>query len=246
MENLPEVTVLFPVYNEAQSIQQTVNEFYYELDKKIPFKISVVEDGSTDRTKEVLMELQKSISINVMFGVTRRGYALAILEGLKHVNTKYVLIADSDGQYEAKDFWKLYNLREKYDIVSGWRVKREDSTYRRIMSTTFQWLTRRIFKLSIHDVTSSYRLMRCEAAKAVASNYRYMQESFWTEFTVIALKKGLTVAEVPITHKKRQRGSTNVYKLTKIPRIVYSQIIGLIKLWQDIKSHQDQDIKQSI
>lgn len=236
MKNRPEVTILFPVYNEDRNIRQAVNEFYHELNEKIPFEIFVVEDGSTDKTKEVLVELQNNIPINVILGEARRGYALAILEGLKRVNTKYVLISDSDGQYEAKDFWKLYDLREKYDIVSGWRVKRNDSIFRRIMSNTFQWLTRRMFKLSVHDVTSSFRLMRYEAAQKVASDYKYMRESFWTEFTVIALKRGLSLVEVPITHRRRQRGSTNVYKLSKTPSIIYRQIIGLIRLWRDIKS----------
>lgn len=236
MKNCPEVSILFPVYNEDRNIRYVVNEFYHELNGKIFFDIFVVEDGSTDKTKEALMELQSKIPIKVILGETRRGYAFAILEGLKHLSTKYVLITDSDGQYEAKDFWKLYDLREKYDIVSGWRVKRKDSILRRIMSTTFHWLTRRMFNIPIHDITSSYRLMRYEAAQTVASDYRYMRESFWTEFTVIALKKGLTIAEVPINHRKRQRGSTNVYKLPKTPSIIYRQIRGIIRLWRDIKN----------
>lgn len=237
LKNRLEITLLFPVYNEDRNIQGVINEFYNELNGKIPFEIMVVEDGSTDKTKEVLVNLQNSIPLTVIFGETRRGYASAILEGLKHVNTEYVLISDSDGQYKAKDFWKLYDLREKYDIVSGWRVKRNDSVLRKMMSNTFQELSRRMFKLSIHDVTSSYRLMRYDAAQAVVSDYRYMRESFWTEFTVLALKKGLTIAEVPITHRQRQRGSTNVYKLSKTPNIIYRQIVSLIRLWRDIKSY---------
>lgn len=231
-----EVTILFPVYNEESNIMQTINEFYTELNEKMPFEIFVVEDGSTDNTKEVLKKLQSVIPLNVLSGETRRGYASAILEGLKHVNSNFVLVSDSDGQYDVKDFWKLYNLREKYDIVSGWRVKREDSLLRRLMSSTFQWLTRIIFKFSAHDITSSFRLMRSEAAQKIASDYRYMRESFWTEFTIIAFKKGLSFIEVPISHRKRQRGSTNVYKLAKTPSIAYRQIIALIKLWREFKN----------
>ena len=235
MKDRPEVTVLFPVFNEEHSIQLTINEFSKEL-QKIPFRILVVEDGSTDRTKEVLQRLKKNIPIDIVFGEVRRGYSAAILEGLKHVSTKYVCIADSDGQYEARDFWKLYVLREKYDIISGWRAERNDSLFRRIMSTTFQWMTRRMFKISVHDITSSYRLMRSEVAQNVASDYRYMQESFWTEFTVIALNKGLTMVEVPITHKKRPIGSTNVYKISKTPAIAYRQFINLIRLYNGFRN----------
>lgn len=235
-----EVTVLMPVYNEELSIQQVLNEVYEELNGKIPFEIIIVEDGSTDRTKEVLRKLEKKMPITLILRDMRRGYSFAILDGLKHVNTKYVLISDSDGQYEAKDFWKLYKNRGKYDIVSGWRVKREDSFHRRIMSNVFQWLTRVMFKVAMKDITSSYRLMDSRAAQVVASRYRHMQESFWTEFTVIALTKGLSIIEVPIKHKKRERGSTNVYKLIKTPGIVIRQIINLIRLWLDLHTYSEQ------
>lgn len=234
-----EVTLLLPVYNEADTIESVVNEFYEELRNKISPQIIIVEDGSTDGTKAILTELKERIPMNLVFGSERRGYSQAILEGLKHVEAKYVLFTDSDGQHTARDFWKLYEERENYDIINGWRVRRVDSTFRRLMSSTFQWLARRLFKLSFHDMTAPYKMMRSEVAQAVASEYEYMRESFWTEFMIRAHKKGFTVKEVPVTHRKRWSGSTRVYKPLKIPGIVYRQLIDILRLWWSMRGRRE-------
>lgn len=237
-----EVTLLLPVHNEADTIELVINEFYEELRLKILPKIVVVEDGSTDGTKEILAELKDRIPMRLILGSERRGYAQAILEGLKHVDTEYVLFTDSDGQHAATDFWKLYRQREDYDIINGWRVRRADSIFRRLMSSTFQWLARQLFRLSLHDITAPYKLTRSEVAQTVASEYEYMRESFWTEFMIRALKKGYTVKEVPVTHKKRQSGSTRVYKPLKIPGIIYRQLTDLIRLWWNTRGRREDHV----
>jgi hypothetical protein len=62
-----------------------------------------------------------------------------------------------------------------------------------------------------------------------------MNESFWTEFTVRALKKGCNIIEIPVNHNARLGRSTRVYKLSKMPKIVLSQFIGLLRLWRELK-----------
>jgi len=69
----------------------------------------------------------------------------------------------------------------------------------------------------------------------VANEFKYMNESFWTEFTVRALQKGCNIVEIPVSHKVRLGGSTRVYKLSKIPKIASSQFIGLLRLWWELK-----------
>jgi len=229
----PEVTLLLTAYNEADTIEHVIHEFYGEIGGKMPLKILVVEDGSMDRTKEILEKLGKELPMDLSLGKERRGYSKAVIEGLKRIDTEYVFFTDGDGQHRAEDFWKLFELKDKYDVVSGWRVKRADALHRKVMSKIFQWLAKKLFKLpKFHDITAPYKLMRSGVAKLIANEWKYMRESFWAEFTIRAHRKGFKIGEVPVNHRSRiGGGSTSVYKLWKIPKIVSLQCTALLKLW---------------
>jgi dolichol-phosphate mannosyltransferase len=231
-----EVAVLMPVHNEADIIEKVASDFYETISQKVPVEVVLSEDGSVDGTREAIGHLAKRIPLKATLSPMRKGYARGIKDGLELVSAKYVLIADSDGQHSAEDFWRLWNLREKYDIVSGWRFDRADSLYRRIMSNVFQGMNRALFRLpKLHDVTSPYKLMKSEVAKLVADGFKYMNESFWTEFTVRALQKGYSIGEIPVNHAVRANGGTRVYKLSKIPGIALAQLDGLLKLWCELR-----------
>lgn len=235
----PEVTLLLTAYNEADTIEHVIHEFYGEIGEKIPLKILVVEDGSTDGTKEILEKLSKELPIDLLLGGERRGYSKAVIEGLKRIDTIYVFFTDGDAQHRAEDFWMLFELREKYDVVSGWRVKRADAIHRKLMSKVFQWMAKWLFELpNFRDMTAPYKLMRSDVAKLIANEFRYMGESFWTEFIIRAHRRGFKIAEVPVSHRSRIGGSTHdstrVYKLSKIPKIATSQFVGLLRLWQEL------------
>ncbi len=233
----PEVTFLFPVHNEADTINTVISEFYNEVGSKILSKIIVVEDGSIDGTKGVLEKLGEKIPMTLMMDNQRRGYSKAIIHGLKNVDTKYVFLTDSDGQHFAKDFWTLYEYKDKYDILSGRRVKRADALHRKIMSKIFQIMAKLLFQMSsLQDITAPYRLMRTDVARSVANECKFMKESFWTELTVRAHEKGYTIKEIPISHRTRiGKGSTRVYLPTKIPKIVLAHLVGLSRLWLELK-----------
>jgi dolichol-phosphate mannosyltransferase len=142
---------------------------------------------------------------------------------------------DSDGQHLPQDFWRLYEHRLTYDVVSGCRVIRADTLQRRVMSKTFQFLAKKLFNLpGFKDMTAPFRLTKTEVAKEVASRCKYMRESFWTEFTIRAYRKGLEIGEIPVTHRHRLGGSTRVYRPWKIPKIAASQVYALLKLWREL------------
>ena len=151
----PEISFLFPVYNEAKIIEEIITEFFNEIGSKIPIEIVVAEDGSTDGTKAILCELSKRIPMKIILGKDRKGYSQGLIDGLAKVDTDYVVFLDSDGQHIASDFWRLYELRKDYDIVTGWRLKRADGLHRKIISSVFKWLAKILFKIpKYHDITA--------------------------------------------------------------------------------------------
>ncbi|MEM3703176.1 MAG: glycosyltransferase family 2 protein [Candidatus Bathyarchaeia archaeon] len=236
----PEISLLLPVYNEAETIEAVISEFYNEICSQIPMEIVVAEDGSTDGTKEILRNLAQKIPMKLILGEKRKGYSKGLIDGLSNVDTEYVVFVDSDGQHLARDFWKLYNLKDEWDIISGWRVKRADGFHRKVMSGVFQLMAKILFKLPpFRDITAPYRLVRTKVAKEIASEFKYMNESFWTEFTIRAYKRGFSVTEIPVAHKSRKHGSTNVYKPKKLLKIVFSQFKGMLKLWIELNKKHD-------
>jgi len=227
----PEMTLLLPVYNESKAIEQVISEFYEKVGKTIPLEIMIVEDGSTDGTKKILYELSRKLPLKLISSKKRKGYSKALADGLKKVNTNFVVCVDSDAQFFPEDLLTLLKYRNKYDIVSGSRIKRDDSIHRRIMSNVFQFSTKILFNIYyLQDITCPYKLIKTPVAKKIAHEMKYMKESFWTEFIIRAHELGYKIKEVPVHHKKSLFRSTNIYTLLKTPSIISSHIFGLIKL----------------
>ena len=232
-----EIAVLMPIHNEAETIAETVTEFYNVITPKMPLELVLSEDGSTDDTENVIEKLSEKIPLKAVLSTSRKGYTGGIKDGLKLVTAKYVLITDSDGQHNPIDFWKIWNLRTKYDIVSGWRKKRADSLYRRIMSQVFQWRIKSAFNLpNFLDITAPFKLMKTEVALEIAEKCKYMSESFWNEFSVRAYVAGFSIGETPVSHRLRaDKSATRVYKPWKIPKIALAQLMALSKLKSELK-----------
>jgi glycosyltransferase involved in cell wall biosynthesis len=227
-----EIAVLMPIHNEAETIGESVTEFYNVISPKTPLELVLSEDGSTDNTKNVIEKLSGTIPLKAILSTSRKGYAGGIKNGLKLVKANYVLITDSDGQQDPRDFWKLWNLRMKYDIVSGWRKKRADALYRKIMSKIFQWRIKSAFNLpNLLDITAPFKLMKTEVAIEIAEKCKYMSESFWNEFSVRAHVSGFSIGETIVAHRSRADNSaTRVYKPWKIPKIALAQLMALSRL----------------
>jgi glycosyltransferase involved in cell wall biosynthesis len=227
-----EIAVLMPIHNEAETIENSVIEFYDVISPRMPLELVLSEDGSTDNTENVIEKLSEKIPLKAILSTSRKGYAGGIKDGLKLVKAKYVLITDSDGQHDPRDFWKIWSLRTKYDIVSGWRKKRADSLYRRVMSQVFQLRIKSAFNLpNFMDITAPFKLMKTEIAIEIAEKCKYMSESFWNEFSVRAHVSGFSIGETPVTHRIRaDKSATRVYKPWKIPKIALAQLMAVSKL----------------
>ena len=231
-----EIAVLMPIHNEAETIEQCVAEFYNVVSPKMPLELVLSEDGSIDDTENVIERLSEKIPLKALLSTSRKGYAGGIKDGLKLVTAEYVLITDSDGQHDPRDFWKIWNLRSKYDIVSGWRKKRADSLYRRIMSQVFQLRIKSAFSLpNFIDITAPFKLMKTEVALQIAEECKFMSESFWNEFSVRAHISGFSIGEIPVSHRIRaDKSATRVYKPWKIPKIAMAQLVAISKLKSEL------------
>ena len=230
-----ELSVIFPIYNEQETIKDTLLEWRDTLDKlQIKYEIILAEDGSTDNTKNILNNLLINNGDLFVSNIEdqKRGYADAIRSSIKIAKGKYILNVDSDGQCDPKDFinfWKKRDLLEN-GIIIGHRFNRKDSLQRLLMSKFFLVLHRILFFSKVKDPSCPYILSKNEFFVEINSYLKFMVEGFWWGFIAICLKKNIQIYQIKINHRLRLSGQTNVFHLNKIPLIALRNIYGLVKL----------------
>lgn len=225
------LTIVIPVYNEAEGIEFVINEIY---DKIINFfqlaKLIIIEDGSTDGTKEILARLNQKRHFILISRNERRGFPEAFKESLGLVKTKYAFFCDSDGQFEPADFFNLYNFIEDYDIVGGYRPQRTDPYYRILLAKIFNATLRAVFGVSNRDIDSSFKILRKEVIEDILDEIGESKYCIMWEFIVRANYKGYKIIEVPISHRDRIKGKSNIYSVKNIPFVAYWLLKKIIKI----------------
>ena len=231
------IAIIMPAFNEGSTISNTICEINDKIIKKTSgTKLLVFEDGSKDNTKEVLKMLAKKYTwLQIHLGTERLGYPKAVKNAFSSVDVskfKYILFTDSDGQYDPADFFKLLPLIKKNDIdmVVAQRKNRAEPFYRVILSKGLHLIERTLFNIQYSDVTSAFRLMKPKVCKQVASEVKFSNYNFWLEFTARASMKNVKTATIQVSYRKRKGGgSTKVYHISNIPKIVSNEFGALIK-----------------
>jgi glycosyltransferase involved in cell wall biosynthesis len=231
----PQLTVFLPVYNEAASISEVLTAFHREVVRPLGARLLVCEDGSSDGTPEVLRRLAHEIPMQLVTSPTRKGYGGAMRDGLKRVETPLVFIADSDGQYDPTEFWKIWNAAGDYDMVIGRKVRREERFYRALLSRGFHLMIKAFTSVPLEDMDCGFRLIRRNVITQVLPEVKSLRYSFLAEFSIVAYRKGFRILEVPVVHRARLNGTTSIYSWNRIPWIVGHQVVGLLRLARRLK-----------
>ncbi len=226
----PELEVLLPVHNEAESIARTVVEIYEELKPFVRVRFMLCEDGSKDNTKQVLRAIANEVPAKLFLSEGRKGYSRAVRDGMMELEAPYLLCLDSDGQCDPKDFRKFWDGRDSAEILIGWRVDRADTWMRKTMSRTFYRVWKSLYRCPIHDPSCPFMLTRREVVEELCPRMGAMQEGFWWEFTARAQRLGYSLHELPVHHRDRAAGVTQIYRLKKLPGIGYRHIVALFKI----------------
>ncbi len=197
-------SVITTVYNEQDSIQPTyvaVRETMIRLGR--PYEIVFIDDGSTDKTLENLKRLQKNSQDLVIISLLKNvGKAEAMQAGFDHARGDVFITIDGDGQEEPSDIPRLLEkMSEGYDVVYGWRSKRQDSFRKKFVSRAAGVIRNILTGNKIHDVGCPLRVFRKKDLKGVR-----LSKGLHRFFSMIMEKKGFKVTEVKVTNYPRTRG----------------------------------------
>ena len=233
--SIPDLEILLPVHNEAESIEATIREIYEELSSKFNIGFIICEDGSRDNTKQILRNLSQELPLRLNLSEDRKGYSLAVRDGMRMLESPYLLCLDSDGQCDPKDFWTFWDARHNADVVFGCRVRRADTLIRRAFSRFFKIVYMAVLRPPVHDPSCPYVLMKKQVALRLACELGVMQEGFWWEFIARAHRRGFQIREFPVHHRLRTAGVTQVYRWKKMPGIFIKHVAAVFRIWAETR-----------
>ena len=151
------------------------------------------------------------------------------------LESDYLLCLDSDGQCDPKDFWVFWDARNQADVVLGWRMHRADTFTRRAFSRFFYLIYQTVLRTPVHDPSCPYVLIKKAVASRLCGELGAMKQGFWWEFVARVHRRGYTIKEVPVRHRLRTAGVTQVYHCGKMPGIFFRHVAAIFRIWAETR-----------
>lgn len=202
-----DISMVVPIFNEEENIEGLVAELTRALDGTgRSYEILAIDDGSTDGTFAKL-QLANAADPRVKVIQFRRnfGQTAAFTAGFDYAEGAWVVTIDADLQNDPADIPKLLaKAEEGYDIVSGWRVKRQDAfIMRKLPSKVANWLIGKVTGVAIHDYGCSLKVYHHEVVKNI-----HLYGELHRFVPAVASSLGIRVAELPVNHRARTAGES--------------------------------------
>ena len=229
------LSVIFPAYNEEHNITKTVESARAVLSQVAKkWEIIIVNDGSRDDTQRICEELADSMpEVRVVQHPQNRGYGAALKSGICAARHELIFFSDSDGQFDLGELPKFLEYTDQYDIVAGYRAKRQDPLHRLINAWGWNMLVRALLGIRVRDIDCAYKVFRREVFERI--QIRAVGAMVNTEILAQAMKFGMKIKELEVRHLPRCFGRStgaNVFVICKAFR-------ELVLLWGKMASVSD-------
>lgn len=199
------ISVVVPAYNEELSVEKLFSQIVDLRNKQnlLINEIIFIDDGSEDSTALQLSKLEKKYPfVKVIYFRRNLGKSYALQQGFNEAKSDLIVTMDADLQDIPSELPKLLTrLHEGFDMVSGWKKKRNDPFGKTIPSKIFNWIIRKTFQIDLHDINSGYKLYKSEVSKQLL-----LYGELHRFIPILASHYGYKVSEVPIRHNAREFG----------------------------------------
>jgi glycosyltransferase involved in cell wall biosynthesis len=231
------LTLVLPAHNEADNIEAVVSRGLGVLPKVVAdLEIVIVNDGSKDSTPEIIDRLaEQDNRVKVVHHLTNLGYGAALQSGFRMASGDLIMFMDADRQFDIADITALVPYVPHFDIVAGYRIDRQDPTYRKLYGKLFGLVVWVLFGVKMRDVDCAFKIYRAELLKEMQLTAPGALIN--TEMLARARRKGATVAQVGVRHYPRLAGQSSGGS----PRVVFRAIGETLRLWATLRREETGD-----
>jgi glycosyltransferase involved in cell wall biosynthesis len=209
------ISVVVPLLNEEHSLDALYHQLQAVLDvRDEPWEVVFVDDGSTDGSLGVLTRLHDETTNVVVVHLRRNfGKAAALQAGFLEARGDVIVTLDADLQDDPSEIPQLLaKLDEGFDLVSGWKARRNDPWTRRLLSRVFNWATAVVSGVRLHDVNCGLKAYKAEVLRGMR-----LYGELHRFIPILASYRGFRVAEIPVNHRAREHGRSR-YGLSRYLR----------------------------
>ena len=199
------ISVVIPVFNEEDSVKELYGQISTALKNQKKYEIIFINDGSSDKSEKAIIDLSNEDKRVKLISFYRNfGKSAALSEGFKYASGEIIITMDADLQDDPNEISNLINkLDEGYDLVSGWKQERYDPWTKTFPSKIFNFVTRILTGVNIHDFNCGLKAYRSSVIKSIevfGGRHRYIP--------ALAGQMNFSVSEIVVNHRPRIYGET--------------------------------------
>lgn len=225
----PRLSFVFPAFDEEDNIEVLLDAVMALAPRLEPdFEVVVVDDGSRDRTAE-LVGRRRSERLRLVRHPSNRGYGAALRSGLREARGQLVFFSDADLQFDLAELTELLAHTARFDVVAGYRSPRRDPLGRRVIAWVWGRLVDLLFDLRVRDIDCAFKVFRREVVEAmpIASLGAFVN----TEILARARRAGYRIHQVPVSHHPRRHGRQSGAR----PRVILRAAVELASLYRELR-----------
>jgi glycosyltransferase involved in cell wall biosynthesis len=228
------LTLVLPAFNEEANIDAVVQDALATLPAFVnTYEIIVVDDGSRDRTSDIVAGLAACDDrIRLVSHERNRGYGAALISGFKASTGDFVMFMDADRQFNIHDLRLLVPFAGEYDIVAGFRMERSDPLHRRVLAEMFNVSVRMLFGVHLRDIDCAFKLFRGDLLRALPLTAPGALIN--TEIQAKARRQGATLQQVGVHHYPRIAGEATGGS----PRVILRAVGETLALWWRMRNYR--------
>ena len=226
------ISVLLLVCSEVNTIEKDIISIKKNLQNFINYELVVMQDGSTDGTYDKLNILKKKYDFKLNSVIEKRGYTSAFLLGIKECKENTIFFSDTGGKYDFKNL-KIFIetfFSKKLDLVAGYRIKRKDKIYRRILTFFYTMCINFLFKKTYLDYDCGFKIFKKEIIESLIRKHNFTSYLLTSQIFIYFFLNKFRILQLPIEYLEDSKRSSRGIPLKKIPKVIILSLINLIKI----------------
>lgn len=220
-----QISIVLPAHNEAENLTQLLKDIV-DCMKNFgwDYEVIVVNDGSTDNTKDILAQLKQAHpNIREIDHPKNQGYGAALRSGFSIATKEWLFLMDSDRQFDIKEITKLVSFIHDFDLVVGYRTNRQDNWMRLLNAWIYHLAIWILFGLRVKDIDCAFKLMKREVIQKI--NLESDGAFISSELLIKVKRIHARIKEIPVSHYPRTAGNATGANFKVILRAMKEVVI---------------------